>query len=61
MFLFFLKLLYHKYLVDCTWEPWTECKQNIKNKKFFRTRKIKEEAKFGGKECGGKSKQECGK
>ena len=61
MFLFSNKLSYPEKLVDCTWAPWTECKENTKNKKFFRTRKIKEEAKFGGKECGGKSKQECGK
>ena len=47
--------------VDCSWTSWTECKENTKTKKFHRTRKITKEAKFGGKECEGRSKQECGK
>ena len=56
----FLVILYpFARLVDCTWGEWTQCENDGRGNEV-KTRKIVQQAKFGGNECGGSSKQRCG-
>ena len=46
-------------IVDCKWGLWTTCKSEGSNGRCTRMRGILKEAKPGGIECQGTSKEDC--